>query len=79
MKVTESLTDQVVRLHEALEAAGLPHAFGGALALAWCTGSARGTIDIDIFVGVERAEDLRSVLPSGVACARLMVDEKAHG
>ena len=69
MKVTESLTGWL-RLHEALEVAGLPHAFGGALALAWCTGNGRGTIDIDvnIFVAVDRAEDLRSALPSGVVC-----------
>ena len=70
ISVTESLTDKVVRLHEALEAAVLPHAFGGALALAWCTGNGRGTIDIDvnIFVTVDRAEDLRSALPSGAVC-----------
>ncbi len=66
----ESLTDKVVCLHGALQAAGLAHAFGGALALAWCTGNGRGTIDIDInvFVAADRAEYLRSALPPDVAC-----------
>jgi len=32
----------------ALDDADVPHAFGGALALAWCTQRARGTIDIDL-------------------------------
>ena len=46
------------RCHEALAAAAIPHAFGGALALAWCTGSARGTIDIDVnlLVGKEHMQ-----------------------
>ena len=43
-----SLADKIVAIHQALDAAQLPHAFGGALALAWCTQRARGTIDIDV-------------------------------
>ena len=68
--LAESLVDKVVRLHEALDAAGLAHAFGGALALAWCTDSGRGTIDVDInvFVAVDRAQELRSALPPTVSC-----------
>ena len=42
------LVDKIVVCHQHLAAAEIPHAFGGALALAWCTASARGTIDIDI-------------------------------
>ena len=55
-------------LHTALAAAAIPHAFGGALALAWCTRKARGTIDVDInlFVGPERTDDVIEVLPAGV-------------
>ena len=66
----ESLTAKIVALHEALRAAGLPHAFGGALALAWCTGNGRGTIDIDvnIFVSTDSAGELAAALPTGVAC-----------
>jgi len=63
-----TLADKVVALHEALDDAGLPHAFGGALALAWCTHRARGTIDIDVnvFVGVDRVADVTAALPADV-------------
>ena len=66
----DAFTDKLVRLHHALSDAGIAHAFGGALALAWCTGNGRGTVDIDInvFVATERAEDLRAALPPDVAC-----------
>ena len=46
------LVDKIVALHRSFEAARIPHAFGGALALAWCTQRARGTIDIDVNVFV---------------------------
>lgn len=60
-----SLPQKIVAVHEALHAAQLPHAFGGALALAWCTGRARGTIDIDIniFVAVEQCDTVFAALP----------------
>ena len=63
-----NLADRIVALHLALDAEGLPHAFGGALALAWCTERARGTIDIDVnvFVGVEAVDRLLGALPAGV-------------
>lgn len=63
------LVERVVAVHRALSRAGIPHAFGGALALAWCTQQARGTIDIDVnlFVGVEQVEAVLSALPAGVA------------
>jgi len=64
-----NLTGKIVRIHESLTKAALPHAFGGALALAWCTQRARGTIDIDvnIFVGTAAAADVLSGLPRSVA------------
>ena len=64
------LADRIVAVHSGLEAAGLPHAFGGALALAWCTQRARGTIDIDVnvFVGTERLDDVLAALPAQVVC-----------
>jgi hypothetical protein len=49
------IVEKIVGLHTALDAARLPHAFGGALALAWCTERARGTIDIDVNVFVDQA------------------------
>jgi len=46
-------------------AAAIPHAFGGALALAWCTERARGTIDIDVnvFLGVDHLDEVVGALP----------------
>lgn len=62
------LTQKITGLHEALTRVGLPHAFGGALALAWCTHRARGTIDIDIniFVGIDDRERVLGAMPGGV-------------
>ena len=63
-----SLTDRIVRLHQDLERAELPHAFGGALALAFCTAEPRATIDIDVnvFVDPTRRDDVIGGLPGGV-------------
>lgn len=64
-----SLAGKIVTVHRSLDVAQLPHAFGGALALAWCTQRARGTIDIDVnvFVPVARIGDLLAGLPAAVA------------
>jgi hypothetical protein len=64
-----NLPEKVAAIHDALAAAGVPHAFGGALALAWCTQRARGTIDVDVnvFVAPGRACDVVDALPDGVA------------
>ena len=58
------LVDKILALHAALDDAEIPHAFGGALALAWCTERARGTIDIDlnVFVDGHRERDLGAPL-----------------
>jgi len=63
-----TLPKKIVMLHRALEVAEIPHAFGGALALAWCTQRARGTIDIDlnIFVDTTRAHEVLAAFPKGV-------------
>jgi len=62
------IADKVLALHEAFTAARLPYAFGGALALAWCTRRARGTIDIDVnvFVGAARSRAVFAALPGEV-------------
>jgi hypothetical protein len=59
---------KMLALDEAMRDAGIEYAFGGALALAWCTQRARGTIDIDlnVFVGTDRARDVVDGLPAGV-------------
>ena len=63
-----SLPDKIVALHRALEAANVGHAFGGALALAWCTRRPRGTSDIDINIFAPPAQTRRVLraLPSEV-------------
>jgi hypothetical protein len=64
-----ALPAKIIAIHEALSAVDVPHAFGGALALAWCTERARGTIDIDVnvFVDVSRTSETLGALPGGVA------------
>lgn len=63
-----SLPKKIVALHKALASAGIQHAFGGALALAWCTLQARGTVDIDvnIFVDASHAEQVFKALPKTI-------------
>ncbi|MCU1355745.1 MAG: hypothetical protein JWM89_1163 [Acidimicrobiales bacterium] len=62
------LERKISALHAALSEARIPHAFGGALALAWCTERARGTIDIDLNVFVETSafQTVLDALPRGV-------------
>ncbi len=64
-----ALPAKIIAIHRALSDAGVAHAFGGALALAWCTERARGTIDIDVnvFVDVSRTAEVLAALPGGVA------------
>lgn len=56
-----TLAARIVHLHEAL--ASVPHAFGGALALAYYA-EPRATVDIDlnVFVGAERFPEVRALL-----------------
>ena len=63
------LAGKVAAIHEALTDAKLPHAFGGALALAFCVGEPRATrdVDVNIFVADADAAKLNHALPSGVA------------
>lgn len=43
-----TLSNKLLTLDTALNDAGIPHAFGGAIALAYCTGEPRATQDLDI-------------------------------
>jgi hypothetical protein len=63
-----SLVDKILAIDRSLDAGGVPHAFGGAIALAWCTQRARGTIDIDvnIFLGVDELDRALAGLPPEV-------------
>ena len=63
-----ALADRLLAVHEALRRAGFPHAFGGAIALAYCTEEPRGTRDLDVNVFAEpsRAPEVLAALPEGV-------------
>jgi hypothetical protein len=62
------IVEKILTLHRALDAARLSHAFGGALALGWCTAQARGTVDIDVNVFVDQslAASVFEALPTEV-------------
>jgi len=63
-----SLPEKVVAIHRALAAAKVPHAIGGAIALAYYA-EPRATVDVDVnvFVPTDRWPDLRAALaPLGV-------------
>lgn len=62
------LEARLVALHEALAHAGLPYAFGGAIALAYHTLDPRGTndIDVNVFVPAAAAGTVLAALPPGV-------------
>jgi hypothetical protein len=65
-----NILERVLALHDAFEK--VPHAFGGALALAWCTSDPRGTSDIDlnVFVGTDAADATLDALPPGADVRR---------
>jgi len=66
------LVDRLFAIHDALTAASLPHAFGGAIALAYCVEEPRGTrdLDVNIFIDASRAESTLASLPSDVRVRR---------
>lgn len=63
------LAQRLLDVHDALTRAKLPHAFGGAIALAYCTREPRGTrdLDVNVFVDPTRAGEVLASLPGGVA------------
>ncbi len=62
------LNEKLVILHEHLDAAGIHHAFGGAIAFGYCTDEPRATIDLDVnvFVPVSSVKEVIDALPEGV-------------
>lgn len=60
--------ERALEVHEALEAAGVEHALGGALALAYHVAEARATRDIDLNVAADprHPQELFALLPSGI-------------
>ncbi len=63
------MIEKIFAVHDALDDAGVPHAFGGAIALGYCLLHPRGTVDIDVnvFVGAEQARAVFEALPPDVA------------
>ncbi|MDP9497212.1 MAG: hypothetical protein M3P46_06055 [Actinomycetota bacterium] len=63
-----TLVEKVLALSETLMAAGVDHAFGGAMALAYCTEDPRGTRDVDVnaFVPASEPGPVLAALPPGV-------------
>lgn len=63
------LLDKLFAIHDSLTAAGLSHAFGGAIALAYCTEEPRGTrdLDVNIFTDSSRARTALAALPKSVS------------
>lgn len=55
------LAQRLLAINANLANAQIPHAFGGAIALAFCTGEPRATIDLDLNVFLSR-EDLARAL-----------------
>jgi hypothetical protein len=73
------LVEKLLMIHESLIDAGLRHAFGGAIALAYCTREPRGTRDLDLNVFVEpsRAEEALAGLPRGIRVERADIEAAA--
>lgn len=71
------LVEKLFSIHDALTEAGLAHAFGGAIALAYCTEEPRGTrdLDVNIFVDASEAESVLKSLPRGVRVRKKDVDK----
>lgn len=62
------LAQRMLAVHAALTRAQLPHSFGGAIALAYCTEEPRGTrdLDVNIFTKPTNAATALRALPDGV-------------
>ena len=63
-----TLGDKVLALHRALADHGIPHALGGAIALAYGVNQARATTDVDlnIFLSTDHADEVLGAMPPGV-------------
>ena len=59
---------RLLAIHDALESRGIPHAFGGAIALAYCTEEPRGTrdLDVNVFVPPTEAAAVLAAMPGEV-------------
>lgn len=62
------LVEKLFVIHDALVEAGFPHAFGGAIALAYCVEEPRGTrdLDVNIFASAVDADSVLAALPKEI-------------
>jgi len=62
------LPARLLAIHDGLDAAGIEHAFGGAIALAYWTLEPRGTrdIDVNVFTTTDALDTVLAALPDGV-------------
>jgi hypothetical protein len=62
------LGERLLAVHDALTRANLPHAIGGAVALAYCTVEPRGTrdLDVNVFVAQARFREVVDALPEEI-------------
>jgi hypothetical protein len=65
MRAEPGLAAKVELIHDALDRSGIPHAIGGALALAYY-GEPRVTVDVDVnlFIGADEFGEVASILGS---------------
>ena len=70
------LGQRLLAIHDGLKGAGIHHAFGGAIALAYCTEEPRGTrdLDVNVFVVPSEAEGAFAALPSDI----VVTDDDRH-
>jgi hypothetical protein len=63
------LVEKLFAIHDSLTEASIAHAFGGAIALAYCVEEPRGTrdLDVNIFVDAAKAGTTLARLPEGIA------------
>jgi hypothetical protein len=71
LALDDSVAEKLLVLNDALTASGLPYAFGGAIALAYCVYEARGThdLDINVFVPPNNASTVIDALPPEVTAS----------
>jgi len=62
------LVKKLFAIHDSLTEASIAHAFGGAIALAYCTEEPRGTrdLDVNIFIDASKARPTLAHMPQGV-------------
>jgi hypothetical protein len=66
------LVEKLFAIHDSLGEGGIAHAFGGAIALAYCTEEPRGTrdLDVNIFVDAAKAGPTLEHLPEAVTVTK---------